>query len=299
MDFSMGSLLLVLYKACETLLALLPYILAGIILGELLKLTSWTKIIYRWTTTSSPFLAVLAAVVLGAASPICTFGTVPVVLLLLRAGVGISPLVAFLSVSSMMNPQLFILTYGGLGKEIAVIRLFSVLVFGLAIGLAAYYVPTYSILKSGIVIGNKGRDNISSNSFKKFSLKKFAKDVLDNLEYIGFYIIIGVILGALIEVYAQGHLTYMLSGSGKRLSVPIAALLGVPLYSCGGGTIPVIQAFIREGMSKGAAIAFLITGPATRITPLMALAAILRPIAIILYVVVLIAFSLCIGLIYY
>lgn len=299
MDFSMNSLLLVLFKAFETLLALLPYIVSGIILGELLKLTSWTKVIYRWTTTASPFLSILAAVVLGAASPICTFGTVPVVLLLLRAGVSISPLVAFLSASSMMNPQLFILTYGGLGKEIAVIRLFSVLVFGVAIGLAVYYIPASRILKSGIVIDNEEHKSICSNSFKKFALKKFAKDVLDNLEYMGFYIVIGAILGALIEVYAPGHLAHILSGSGKRLSVPIAALLGVPLYSCGGGTIPVIQAFIREGMSRGAAIAFLITGPATRITPLMALAAILKPIAIILYVVVLIAYSLCIGLIYY
>jgi uncharacterized membrane protein YraQ (UPF0718 family) len=75
-------------------------------------------------------------------------------------------------------------------------------------------------------------------------------------------------------------------------------LFGLPLYACGGGTIPVVEALLGQGMAKGAALAFLIAGPATRIPPLMALATIVRPVLIVVYVVVLLAYSVVAGLLY-
>ena len=51
----------------------------------------------------------------------------------------------------------------------------------------------------------------------------------------------------------------------------MAATVGVPLYACGGGTIPLLQSWLAEGMSLGSAAAFMITGPATKITNLVAL----------------------------
>jgi len=88
-----------------------PYVLAGVILGEILKLTSWTKLVYVWTAKSR-FLSILTASALGMISPLCTYGTVPVILQLFRAGVPLAPLATFLSVSSEMNPQLLVFTWG-------------------------------------------------------------------------------------------------------------------------------------------------------------------------------------------
>ena len=51
----------------------------------------------------------------------------------------------------------------------------------------------------------------------------------------------------------------------------MAATIGVPLYACGGGTIPLLQEWLLSGMSMGSAAAFMITGPATKITNLGAL----------------------------
>jgi uncharacterized membrane protein YraQ (UPF0718 family) len=78
----------------------------------------------------------------------------------------------------------------------------------------------------------------------------------------------------------------------------LAALLGVPLYACGGGVIPLIRALIEQGMAPAAALAFLIAGPATRVPPLMALATILRPAVVVSYVILLIAYSVLAGLVF-
>lgn len=59
-----------------------------------------------------------------------------------------------------------------------------------------------------------------------------------------------------------------LFGGNEAWGVLMAATVGVPLYACGGGTIPLLQAWLMDGMSMGSAAAFMITGPATKITNL-------------------------------
>ena len=60
-------------------------------------------------------------------------------------------------------------------------------------------------------------------------------------------------------------------GGNEAWGVLMAAAVGVPLYACGGGTIPLLQQWLMDGMSMGSAAAFMITGPATKITNLGAL----------------------------
>ena len=76
----------------------------------------------------------------------------------------------------------------------------------------------------------------------------------------------------------------------------MAATIGVPLYVCGGGTIPILRAWLAGGMSMGSATAFMITGPATKITNLGALKAVLGIKNFILYWLFVIVFSLVSGL---
>ncbi len=290
-------LLLVCEKSWLSLLTLFPYVILGVIAGELLKLTSWTKLVYKYIS-KSPLMSVTVAALLGMASPFCTYGTVPVVLQLRKANVHISPLAAFLVASSMMNPQLFILTWGGLGGKMAIARVISVLLFGILLGLILYFLPAKWVVNPGTEGDNTTQDAILCRQSKKFEIKKFTADVLESIQFVGFYLVIGIILGAMIEVFIPGYWITFLLKPGSRSSVLIASLMGVPLYACGGGVIPLVRTFIKEGMSSGAALAFLIVGPATRVTPLMALAAVFRPLFIIIYMVFLLAFALTAGLLF-
>ena len=75
----------------------------------------------------------------------------------------------------------------------------------------------------------------------------------------------------------------------------MAATIGVPLYACGGGTIPLLQAWLYDGMSMGSAAAFMITGPAIKITNLGAVKIILGIKRFLLYFAFVMVFSLITG----
>ena len=76
----------------------------------------------------------------------------------------------------------------------------------------------------------------------------------------------------------------------------MAATIGVPLYTCGGGTIPLLQQWLYDGMSLGSAAAFMVTGPATKITNLGALKIVLGMRGFCLYLAYVMAFSFLTGL---
>ena len=76
----------------------------------------------------------------------------------------------------------------------------------------------------------------------------------------------------------------------------LAATVGVPLYACGGGTIPLLQGWLADGMSLGSAAAFMLTGPATKLTNLGALKIVLGAKRFALYLLFVALFSLLTGL---
>ena len=87
-----------------------------------------------------------------------------------------------------------------------------------------------------------------------------------------------------------------LFGGDQAWGVLMAATVGVPLYACGGGTIPLLRERLWEGMSIGSAAAFMLTGPATKITNLGALKIVLGVRRFLLYWLFVIVFALLTGL---
>ena len=294
----METVITVLARAGHAFIGLSPYLLLGVITGQLLRGTAITPLVRRGCERSL-LVAVALAAGLGAVSPLCTYGTVPLMLQLLAGGVPVAPLCTFLSTSSLMNPQLFILTAGGLGLQLAAVRVAAVLVFGVLLGLAVHRLPSRFVINPGALSRSEvAAPETAPAATAPRGVRAFARQTLRGLEFVGFYFVIGVLLGAVIEVVVPGRWIARLFAGGRWSSVFIATVLGVPLYACGGGAIPLVRSAIRQGMSRGAALAFLIIGPATRVTPLLSLTAMLRPRAVLLYVAMLFAFSMLAGLLY-
>ncbi len=271
---------------------LLPYVFVGVLTGEALYYTSVAQWLERACRTH-PAIAIPLATILGMVSPLCTYGTVPVVLQLLRAGVPVAPMAAFLSASSLMNPQLMLVTWGGLGPKVTVARLGAVLIFGLLFGAITQALPTRFSLRPAV-----RQDDQPVKPRTRFTPWSFVKRNLRTLRFVGLYVVLGIVLGAIIEVLVPGRWIVALFGGGGWYQILLAALLGVPLYACGGGVIPLVRAMLDQGMLGGAALAFLVAGPATRVAPLMAMATILRPLFVVGYVVFLLVFSVLAGLVY-
>jgi len=286
-----------LFKCWTTLLSLLPYLVGGVMVGELLKFTSWTKIIYKWVS-KAPVVSVISASIIGIISPLCTYGTIPVVIELYKSKVRIAPLIAFLAASSLMNPQLFIMTAGGIGLEMAVVRTLAVFVFSFAVGMLSYLVPENFMVRKKINFYDNGGEKIINREKKLFIVKQYIVNCLLNLKHIGVYLLIGIFLGAAVEFYVPKSLIYDAFRAGRIQSILAGAVLGIPLSPCGGAAIPLVNAMIINGMGKGTALAFFIVGPATRPAPLVAMAALFTPLFLAAYCLFLIVSAVLMGLVY-
>jgi len=281
---------------------LLPYLVAGVLISELLKLTSWTKIIHKWVS-KSPFIAVVASSIVGIISPLCTYGSVPIVMELYKSGVHIAPLVSFLAASSMMSPQLFIMISGGIsgiGLQLAVVLTVCIFIVCVVLGFLIYLVPVKFIIRKNITINDDGGCYILNREKKLFIFKQFLINCLKSIKSIGIYLLIGIFLAVVIELFIPKFWILDLLGEGKRVrSIMVGALLGVPLFACGGGAVPLVNRLVQNGMGKGTGLAFFIVGSATRPAPIAAMATMFTPLFLVVYCVFLILSSVLMGILYF
>jgi uncharacterized membrane protein YraQ (UPF0718 family) len=290
------EILFILERSGYLFLEFLPYIVAGIILAEVLKYTPWTKFIKK-AVSRSPKVSIIIASFIGIVSPLCTYGTIPIVIDLYKNKVPLAPLLTFLSASSLMNPQLFIVTWGGLSLEFSLIRVFGVIVFTLILGYALIFIEKRYLKNSDGSINKKfTKIKSSEKQWKDFNLKEFSISFYNTFVFIGFYILIGIVLSVIIETFVPLSEIFEMTEGAGWINVIAASFLGIPLYACGGATIPLISVLLENGVSFGAAMGFLIVGPGTRITPLLALGSFLSKRTLVYYCSALLIFSIFFGL---
>ena len=236
-------------------------------------------------------LGVIPASLLGIASPLCMYGTIPIAAAFARQGMRQDWLAAFMMSSILLNPQL-ILYSGALGPTALWVRIISCCLCGMAtgwlVGLFFWSKPFFDFT---------GFDDPVSRDTDPNLLLRFLKNLSRNVKVTGPMFLLGVVLSALLQRYVPSEFMGSLFGENKGFGVLLAATIGVPLYACGGGTIPLLQAWLLDGMSMGSAAAFMITGPATKITNLGALKTVLGLKHFGLYLVFVITFSLVTGLV--
>ena len=124
---------------------------------------------------------------------------------------------------------------------------------------------------------------------------RLLKNIWRNIKATGLWFLVGVILSALFQRYVPSEFIAGLFGKNEGFGVLMAATIGVPLYACGGGTIPLLIQWLADGMSMGSAAAFMITGPATKITNLGAVKIVLGIKRFVLYITFVMIFSLATG----
>ena len=275
----------------------LPYFLAGIFLGELIKFASWTKIIYKWVSRS-PVKAVISASIIGILSPLCTYGTIPIVIELYKSKVRVAPLIAFCAASSLMNPQLFVMTAGGVGMEIAIVRTFAVFLFSFAVGMLTLIIPDKFMIRKNIKVYEDGGAQIENRGKKFFVFKQYFINCWKSFIYVIPFLLIGVFLGTAVTVFVPQQFFYEALYMGRVQSILAGAIIGIPMNACGGGAIPFVKTLLGFGLAKGTALAFFLVGPALRPAPLAAMAALFTPLFLIFYAVFLIISAVFMGLVY-
>ncbi|MDR2713340.1 MAG: permease [Clostridiales bacterium] len=271
------------------------YYVLGIIIGSLISVFGKQKInqlVVSLQKRKMGVFGIIPASILGIASPLCLYGTIPVAASFAEKGIRDDWLAAFMMSSILLNPQLIIYS-AALGRTALAIRIISCFICGITSGLCIRFFYTK---KNKSFFNFSGFEEQKSRDTDPNLLLRLLKNIWRNLKATGPYFLIGIALAAIFQRYVPQSWMITLFANNKAFGVLMAASIGVPLYACGGGTIPLLQYWIAGGMSIGAACAFMITGQAMKITNLGAMKIALGFKHFIMYILFAIIFALLSGL---
>lgn len=271
-----------------------PYWVLGMVLGSVISVFIKDHIhglFRRLGSTKLGILGVIPASILGIASPLCMYGTIPLAASFSRSGIRDDWLAAFMMSSILLNPQLIIYSTA-LGGTTLAVRIISCFICGITAGLLIRL-----FYKDKGFFNFTGFDEPHNHDTDPNLFLRLLKNIGRNIKATALWFLLGVVLSALFQRYVPADAFAALFGEANEgFGVLMAATIGVPLYACGGGTIPLLQAWLYDGMSMGSAAAFMLTGPSTKITNLGALKIVLGIKRFLLYLAFVMVFSLITGL---
>lgn len=287
-----ANLLAVVRQSGVLLLDLLPYVIAGALLAALLLRRRDTILPSRLSKLPIPLLILMSAL-LGTISPLCTMGTVPVVIGMVGCGFPAAAGISFMASSSLVNPQLLFIAFSTIGPVLTAAQWLS----GIGIGCASGFLALF-FEKRGFFVINKSIE-VPDVTHGKTGQKKrtgFVSHFLDQLEHVLIYVVAGVVAASAVNVYMPELLVMKLLGRANIFDAAAGAALSVPMYVCGGGVLPMLAALMNKGLSAGVVLAFIIAGPATRLQAIAAIGAFMSKKALVGYLVLILVWATAAGM---
>jgi uncharacterized protein len=232
-------------------------LLAVIVFGVAIVRTYITpQKVKKWVAGRTEGVGNVVAALLGIPTPFCSCSAVPLFIGFVESGVPLGITFSFLIASPLINEVAAAMLFAMFGWQIALIYI----VTGLIIAIVA-----------GIIIGRLHLEGEVEEFVWKCKLYDHEEKPMTWRERIAFgigesksitltvlpYIVIGIAIGAIIHGYAPADFLVSFAGPGNPLAVPIAVLIGIPLYSNAAGMIPIMQVLTAKGMAMGTALAFM------------------------------------------
>jgi len=260
-----------------------------------------------------PLRATLLAALVGAISPFCSCGVIPLIAALLGAGVPLAPVMAFWIASPIMDPEMFVLTAAGIGFDFAIAKTFAAIAMGLLAGFGVLAIQRYGGLRDPLrVQPNTGCasscDSSGCSSVKPMVAWRFwrepARLAMFSAEargiglFLGKWLTLAFFLESLMLAYVSSKWIAAYVGADNPLAIPLAALVGAPSYLNGYAAIPLVSGLIEIGMTPGAAMAFMTAGAVSSIPAAIAVWALVKKPVFGLYLALGLAGSIITALLY-
>ncbi|MEW6066968.1 MAG: permease [Nitrospirota bacterium] len=205
------------------------------------------------------FIGNISAALLGIITPFCSCSAVPLFIGFVEAGVPLGVTFSFLIASPMINEVAVILLYGLFGLKITAIYVFTGLLIAIFGGFIIGKLRLEKWVEEYVYKMHTGDyQEIIKPVFKE--RLQFAKiNTADILKRIWLFIIIAIGIGGFIHGYVPHDFLTQYAGKENPFAVPVAVLIGVPLYSNAAGVIPIVYSLMEKGLSIGTAIAFMMS----------------------------------------
>lgn len=229
------------------------------------------------------FVGNILAVLIGIMTPFCSCSAVPLFIGFIEAGVPLGVTFSFLVSSPMVNEVALIMLFGLFGWKVALIYMVS----GVSIAIMSGYVigklHLEHLVEEYVYQVKSGDAEVIESTFQERcrAAKKFTIDLLKS---IWLYIVVAMSIGAFIHGYVPEDFLVKFAGRENPLAVPLAVLIGVPLYNSAAGMVPIAYALMEKGVPLGTVLAFMMAVTALSMPEMIILRRVLKIQLIAVYV---------------
>ena len=285
-----------------------PFLVLAVAIAAFASASGADRLIAR-AFSGSPGRTVVLASIVGALSPFCSCGVIPLIAAMLRAGVPLAPVMAFWLASPIMDPEMFVLTAAGVGVGFAIAKTAAAVGMGLLGGIAVRTLERAGGLRNPLAGAARsscggGFDPLAPVSVQwrfREDLDRRDRFIRESLHTGGFllkWLSIAFLAESLMVAYVPAESVAAVLGGGSVFAIPLAAMVGVPAYLNGYAAIPLISGLLEMGMSSGAALAFATAGAVSSIPAAIAVWALVRRSVFVLYLVLGLGGAMLCGVLY-
>lgn len=292
----------------ESFVDVAPTIAIGIVLAAWVAASGAGAVTAKWFE-GRPASTIVIASAIGSVTPVCGVTVLPLMTGFLAAGVPLAPVMAFWLSSPVTDPAMFAVTWAVLGPAFAMGKMVAAFVLGIIAGagtaaLASTGMVQRPLRSSRLAAGSGCCGNGAAVGFlfriwrEPVRLRIFCAELLSMARLITLCLTFAFAAEFLLRDLLPPYLLATYVGEDSNYAIPLAVLVGAPLYLDGYAALPLVRGLLDLGMSPGAAMAFLVSGGAVSIWGVMAVVAVLRSATIALFVTLAAIGSLAIGYVF-
>ena len=220
---------------------------------------------------------VLAAL-LGVVTPFCSCSAVPLFIGFVTTGVPLGVTFSFLISAPMVNEVALALLFGLFGWKVATLYMGTGLAIAIVAGLVIGRLRLEGWVEPWVYrVETMGTDEVEEEMSWADRVRSGGDAVKDIVGKVWPYVLAGIAVGAGIHGYVPQDFMASLMGRDAWWSVPLAVLIGIPLYSNAAGIIPIVQALLGKGAALGTVLAFMMAVIGLSIPEMIILRKVLRP----------------------
>ena len=202
-------------------------------------------------------LGYLAASAFGAVTPFCSCSSIPIFFAFLKAGVPLGVTFSFLITSPLVNEYVFVLMVGFFGWKVALLYALSGMALGIVCGFILGRMKLERHLVEDIIVPVEMDQEEGSFVHFKDRVKYGWGEAMSILKKIWVWVIAGVALGAVIHNFIPQTMIDAVMATTGVWSVPLATVIGVPMYGSCAAIVPIAVALFQKGVPLGTALAFM------------------------------------------
>jgi len=248
--------------------------------------------INTWLAGNNAFVGALGAIVFAFVTPFCSCSTIPIIVNLLNKKVRFGIVMIFLFSSPILDPTILTLMVFSLGWKVAAVYTLITSVLSIVIGFALEKMGFEGAVKDVVV---QDLDAAPAS----FSVAGAWKETIALIKSVYPYLLFGAAIGAFIhEVVPTEWISHYLGGDSWWL-IPLAAIVGIPLYIRLSAMIPVSQILIAKGMSAGAVMALVISSAGASLPEIVLLNSIFQKRLVVAFIVSVVLMSTISGFLFY